>query len=91
MNDSADTAELLALGQACLDHLAEDVEELQRFMTLTGYDPASLRSSLGTEGLAAGLVDYFGRNEPLLLALCANGGLDIARVMRVWHRINAEA
>lgn len=83
--------ELAAVSNACLTWLASDVAELERFMALAGYSPQSLRAAVGSEGLAQGLVDYFARNEPLLLAMCANTGMEVSRVMRLWTRFNAHA
>ncbi|WP_196258533.1 DUF3572 family protein [Pelagibacterium limicola] len=83
--------ELAEISDACLTWLAGDVAELERFMSLAGYSPQTLRQALGTTGLAQGLIDHFGRNEPLLLAMCANTGLDVNRVMRLWNRLNAHA
>lgn len=83
--------ELDQIADACLTWLAGDVAELERFMALAGYTPQTLRGAVGSEGLAHGLIDYFGRNEPLLLAMCANTGLDVNRVMRLWNRLNAHA
>lgn len=83
--------ELEQVADACLGWLASDVGELERFMTLAGYSPQTLRAAVGSTGLAHGLVDYFGRNEPILLAMCANTGLEVNRVMRLWSRLNTHA
>lgn len=91
MRDRVDTEELIAVGDACLSWLAADVNELERFMALAGYSPQRLRESVGTEALAEGLVDYFGRNESQLLAMCANSGIDVSRVMRLWHGLNPQS
>lgn len=91
MDDRIDTTELLAVGDACLSWLAADVEELERFMALAGYSPQRLRESVGTRALAEGLVDHFGRNEAQLLAMCANSGIEVSRVMRLWHGLNAQS
>lgn len=91
MGDSVENTELEALGEACLNWLASDVEELERFMALAGYSPQTLRAALGTTSLSAGLIDYFGRNEPLLLAMCANANISVERVMRAWHRLNLQS
>lgn len=91
MRDRVDTQELLAVGNACLTWLAADVNELERFMALAGFSPQRLRESVGTRPLAEGLVDYFGRNESLLLAMCANAGLDVNRVMGLWHGLNPQS
>jgi hypothetical protein len=81
--------ELTEVSDACLAWLVSDVAELERFMSLAGYSPQTLRAAVGTLGLAHGLIDYFGRNEPLLLAMCANQRLDVNRVMRLWNRLNS--
>lgn len=91
MRDRVDTEELITVGDACLSWLAADVNELERFMALAGYSPQRLRESVGTEALAEGLVDYFGRNESQLLAMCANSGIDVSRVMRLWHGLNPQS
>jgi hypothetical protein len=91
LRDRVDTQDLLAIGDACLNWLAADVNELERFMALAGYSPQRLRESVGTRGLAEGLVDYFGRHESLLLAMCANSGLDVSRVMGLWHSLNPQS
>lgn len=91
MGERLDNSELLTVGQHCLDWLASDVNELERFMALSGYSPATLRELLGTPSLASGLVDYFGRNEPLLLAMCANAQIEVSRVMRLWYGLNPQS
>jgi hypothetical protein len=80
--------DLAALADLCLSHLAEDPELLGQFMTETGYDPQGLRKALGTSGLQAGLVDYFARNEPMMLALCTAQNLRPEDFMAVWHKLN---
>lgn len=76
------------LGALCLGHLAEDPEQLADFMGFAGYDPSRLRAALQSDQLAAGLIDYFATNEPLLLALCANNDLRPEDFMRVWQKLN---
>ena len=77
-----------SLAELCLGHLAEDPEQLSQFMGVTGYSPDSLRRSVGSEQFGHGIIDYFAQNEPLLLALCANGGIGPDDFMRVWARLN---
>ena len=76
------------LADTCLGFLAENPEELLRFMEFAGYDPASLRRSVGSAQLQRGLIDYFASNESILLALCANAGITPDAFMRVWHKLN---
>jgi hypothetical protein len=76
------------LGDLCLQHLAENPEQLAEFMGISGLTPEGLRSGLGTESFKRGLIDHFVQNEPLLLALCAQRGLSPDSVMRVWAKLN---
>ena len=76
------------LADLCLSYLAENSDELLRFMDFAGYDPASLRISVGSTQLNSGLVDYFASNESILLALCANAGITPEQFMRVWAKLN---
>ncbi|MNL87119.1 hypothetical protein D3C87_2161210 [compost metagenome] len=57
-------------------------------MQHTGLDPQSLRSAIGTTRLQTGLIDYFAANEPILLALCANAGMNPESFMHLWHKLN---
>jgi hypothetical protein len=76
------------LADACLGYLAENPDELLAFMQQAGFDPQSLRASIGSSRLQHGLLDYFAAHEAILLALCANAGVSPEAFMRVWHRIN---
>ena len=79
---------LPALADLCLNHLAEDPELLGQFMVEAGYDPPGLRSALGTPGFHAGLIDYFARNEPMMLALCAANTVRPEDFMAIWAKLN---
>ena len=80
--------DLAQVADACLGYLAENPEELLAFMQQAGLDPQSLRAAIGTQRLQTGLVDYFAANEPILLALCANTGINPENFMRLWHKLN---
>jgi hypothetical protein len=77
-----------ALAELCLGQLAENPDQLTDFMGFAGYSPAGLRSAIGSAQLQTGLIDYFASNEPLMLALCANGGVTPEAFMRIWHQLN---
>jgi hypothetical protein len=79
---------LPALADLCLNHLAEDPELLGQFMVECGYDPQGLRQALGTPGFQAGLIDYFARNEPMMLALCSANVVRPEDFMAVWAKLN---
>ena len=78
------------LGEMCLGYLAENPEALGAFMAETGYDGRTLMSARGTPALASGLIDHFARNEPLLLALCSNAGIEPEAFMGAWQRLNPQ-
>ncbi len=82
------TGEYKQFAEAALSYLASDPQELARFMSATGYDPAQLRAAIDSEELAMAAMDYFAANEPVLLAMCSNMKLDVARFMACWQRIN---
>ena len=79
------------LGEQCLNYLIGNPEELARFMEYAGLSPNALRAGLGSPDLARGMFDYVVHNESVLLAMCANAGLNAANVMRVWQRMNPQA
>ena len=83
--------EIDAIANACFSHLVQHPEELQRFMAEAGYTPESIQKAIGTEDLAAGMVEYFVRSEPQLLMLCANAGIKPERIVAVWRKLNPEA
>jgi hypothetical protein len=76
------------LSELCLGFLAENPDELMRFMEFSGHDPVSLRQSVGTAQMQRGLIDYFAANESILLALCANASITPEAFMRVWAKLN---
>ena len=76
------------LAGLCLNHLAENPEQLVDFMGITGLSPDGLRKALGTASFSRGLIDYVVQNEALLLAICASNHLQPDTVMRVWAKLN---
>ena len=63
------------LAISALAHIAADDERLQRFLAVTGLDPASLRSEAGKPGFASGVLDYLCADEALLVGFAAEQGL----------------
>ena len=60
-----------ALAIRALAFLAEEPEELGRFLALAGIGPESLREAAAEPGFLAGVLEYFMASEPLLLVFCA--------------------
>ena len=57
-------AETIALN--VLNFLVADEERLQRFMTLSGMEPATLRSNASDPVFLAGILDYLLHDESLI-------------------------
>ena len=76
------------LADLCLNHLAQDPEQLVDFMSIAGLSPDGLRAALGTKSFALGLLDYVVHNEALLLAIGQSHSLRPESIMRVWAKHN---
>ncbi len=60
---------------SALAHIAGDDERLQRFLAVTGIDPANLRSEAGKPGFVSGVLDYLCSDEALLVGFAAEQGV----------------
>ena len=76
------------LADICLNHLAQDPEQLADFMGIAGFSLDGLRKAIGTRSFALGLLDYVVQNEPLLLAIGQQNALAPETIMRVWAKHN---
>ena len=72
------------LANLCLQHLAQNPDQLAEFMVQSGIDPAGLRKLIGTHEFAHGLIDYVVANEPLLLAIASDNSLKPETITRAW-------
>ena len=79
---------LQELSDLCLNHLAQNPEQLADFMGIAGISPDGLRKALGTKSFALGLLDYVVQNEPLLLGISQAASVKPETIMRVWARHN---
>ena len=79
------------VADACFSHLVQNPEDLQRFMAEAGYTPETIGDAVGTHALTIGMIEYFVRSEPLLLAMCANAGFRPEQIVAVWRRLSPEA
>lgn len=75
-----DAAEHIAI--AALGYLAADPEHLERFLSLSGLDPADLRRAAASPGFFAGVLDFILEDESLLLAFAADHGINPAAIVR---------
>jgi len=76
--DAREQARTLAFD--ALLYLANDLEQLGRFLTETGLDPARLRQAAKEPSFAGAMLDYLCANESLLVAFAAEQGRDPARI-----------
>jgi hypothetical protein len=71
----APTPDAEAIAIAALGFLAGDDARLDRFMSLTGLDLASLRAAAQAPGFLGSVLDYLVADEALLLAFAAENRL----------------
>ena len=79
---------LIELADLCLQHLAQNPEQLAEFMVQSGIGPADLRGLVGTTGFAHGLIDYVVSNEPLLVAVAAQNRLKPESIVSTWAKLH---
>jgi hypothetical protein len=60
---------------AGLAFLAADEERLQRFLTLTGLDPGSIRQAAEEPGFLAGVIRHIMEDDRIAAAFAAEEGL----------------
>jgi Protein of unknown function (DUF3572) len=80
-----ENAEILAL--ECLGWLAGEEEAIQRFLSQSGIDSATLREAAGSPGLGAAVLDFLLGNEDLLLAFCESAAISPKAVHQARHRL----
>ena len=68
-----EAAEAIALQG--LAFLAEEPQRLQRFVTVTGLDPAELRARADTPELLWAVLEHLAGDESLLLVFAASRGI----------------
>ncbi len=69
-----------------LSFLAEERARIERFLTVSGLDPETLRAAAASPGFLAAVLDHLAGEEDLLLAFATNRSLDpelIAAARRV--------
>lgn len=71
---SQKNAETLALQAVAF--LASDDQRIERFVTTSGLDPASLKRGINDSTMLAGVLDYILGDETLLLDFAAFADID---------------
>ena len=72
-----------------LGFVAGDAERLERFLALTGLDPASLRDVARETAFLESVLDYMLADEPLLLAFAHESGLKPETIVQVHQKRHA--
>ncbi len=71
-----------SLAVSALGFLAQDDEQLGRFLALSGIGPEMIRKAAADPGFLAGVLDFVAADEPLLLAFARHAGIDPRTVER---------
>ncbi len=79
-NTECENAAELAI--VALSWLAQQPEELSRFLALTGIDPGAIRAAASEPGFLAGVLDYIRGNERTLAAFAEHAGVPPLQVGR---------
>jgi hypothetical protein len=80
-HDEAQTMAVEGLG-----FLADDTDRLDRFLALSGLNPATLRAAAGAPGFLLAVLDHIAGDESLLIAFSTAAGhdpRDIARAREI--------
>ncbi len=72
---------------SALAHIAGDDDRLQRFLAVTGIDPANLRSEAGKPGFVSGVLDYLCSDEALLVGFAAVQGVPPESIVAAQQRL----
>jgi len=77
---SREAAETLAI--QALSYLAQDPEQLSRFLALSGIDPGAIRAAAAQPEFLAGVLAYLAQDEALLVRFAAEAGVPPGAVER---------
>jgi hypothetical protein len=71
-----------ALAIQALSFVAAEPERLGRFLAVSGIGPAEIRAVAREPYFLAGIIEHLSSDERLVLAFCAQAGLDPAEIAR---------
>ena len=75
---AAEVVEVLAI--QALGFIAQDEEQLGRFLAITGMGPAEIRAASRDRHFLVGVLDYVSGDEALLVAFAQHAGIDPTRI-----------
>ena len=70
------------LAVAAFEFIAAEPRRLVRFLDMTGIAPESIRKASREANFLAGVLDHLSEDEALLVAFCAQAGIDPNEVVR---------
>jgi hypothetical protein len=65
-----------------LAFIAEDAEQLSRFLGLTGLEPDQIRAAARQDGFLAGVLEHMLAHENLLIGFADRAGIDPTEIAR---------
>jgi Protein of unknown function (DUF3572) len=77
---SRDTAEMLAI--QALAFIAEEPEQLSRFLGLSGIDADDIRTAAREPAFLAGVLEHMLADESLLIAFAESAGIEPDEIAR---------
>jgi hypothetical protein len=77
---SRDTAEILAI--QALAFLAEEPEQLNRFLGMSGIDADDIRTAAREPAFLAGVLEHMLGDESLLIAFAESAGIEPGEIAR---------
>jgi Protein of unknown function (DUF3572) len=77
----------LALAIEALSYLANDPEQMSRFLALTGIDLGAIRAAAREPNFLAGVLDHVCGDERLLIAFAAHAGIAPEEIGRARHAL----
>jgi len=75
-NPAPDQSEAEALAIEALVFLSGEEKRFQRFLSITGLDPSTLRQVAKQTNFLASILDYIMQDESLLLQFCEMNAID---------------
>ncbi|MEM9107650.1 MAG: DUF3572 domain-containing protein [Pseudomonadota bacterium] len=90
-NYSHNDTETSALGIDALTWIAQDEEQMSRFLALSGLSAENLRAAASEPGFLAGVLGFLMGHEPTLMAYCEDRGIAPEKVAKAWHALGGDA
>jgi Protein of unknown function (DUF3572) len=77
-----DRAASEAIAVSALSFLASDSQRLERFLSVTGLGPATLRAAAASPGFCGSVLGYLIADEPLLVMFATEAGSTPDEIIR---------